>query len=83
MANIKKILMFTRISEKEGYEIYYTVAPHFIKTGNEKTMMFVFKDDEIIYVPKYVNSQFKMKQACDEFIEKQITNIYKGEEVDD
>ena len=78
-----KSITFELLSEKEGYKIYYTVAPHFIKTGNEKTMMFVFKDDEIIYVPKYVNSQFKMKQACDEFIEKQIMNIYKGEEVDD
>lgn len=32
--------------------------------------MFVMKDDEIVYLPKYVNSQFRMKQACDEFIEK-------------
>ena len=75
MANIKKILMFTKIGGKEGYEIYYTIAPHFIKTGNEKTIMFVFKDDEIIYVPKYVNSQFKMKQACDDFIEKELENV--------
>ena len=75
MANIKKILMFTKISEKERYEIYYTIAPHFIKTGNEKTIMFVFKDDEIVYVPKYVNSQFKMKQACDDFIEKELENV--------
>lgn len=72
MVNIKKILMFTRISEKEGYEIYYTVAPHFIKSGNEKTIMFVFKDDEIVYVPKYVNSQFRMKRDCEDWIEKQI-----------
>lgn len=72
MANIKKILMFTRISEKEGYEIYYTIAPHFIKSGNEKTIMFVFKDDEIVYVPKYVNSQFRMKRDCEDWIEKQI-----------
>ena len=75
MANIKKILMFTKIGEKEGYEIYYTIAPHFIKTGNEKTIMFVFKDDEVVYVPKYVNSQFKMKQACDDFIEKELENV--------
>ena len=75
MANITKIFIFTRISEKEGYEIYYTIAPHFIKTGNEKTIMFVFKDDEIVYVPKYVNSQFKMKQACDDFIEKELENV--------
>ena len=45
------------------------------KTGNEKTIMFVFKDDEIVYVPKYVNSQFKMKQACDDFIEKELENV--------
>lgn len=75
MANIKKILMFTKIGGKEGYEIYYTIAPHFIKTGNEKTIMFVFKDDEIVYVPKYVNSQSKMKQACDDFIEKELENV--------
>lgn len=75
MANIKKILMFTKIGEKEGYEIYYTIAPHFIKAGNEKTIMFVFKDDEIVYIPKYVNSQFKMKQACDDFIEKELENV--------
>ena len=75
MANIKKILMFTKIGEKERYEIYYTIAPYFIKTGNEKTIMFVFKDDEIVYVPKYVNSQFKMKQACDDFIEKELENV--------
>ena len=75
MANIKKILMFTKIDEKEGYEIYYTIAPYFIKTGNEKTIMFVFKDDEIVYVPKYVNNQFKMKQACDNFIEKELENV--------
>ena len=75
MANIKKILMFTKIGGKEGYEIYYTIAPHFIKTGNEKTIMFVFKDDEIVYVPKYVNNQFKMKQACDDFIEKELENV--------
>ena len=72
---LKKILMFTKIGGKEGYEIYYTIAPHFIKTGNEKTIMFVFKDDEIVYVPKYVNSQFKMKQACDDFIEKELENV--------
>ena len=75
MANIKKILMFTKIGGKEGYEIYYTIAPHFIKTGNEKTIMFVFKDDEIVYVPKYVNNQFKMKQACNDFIEKELENV--------
>ena len=75
MTNIKKILMFTKIGGKEGYEIYYTIAPHFIKTGNEKTIMFVFKDDEIVYVPKYVNSQFKIKQACDDFIEKELENV--------
>lgn len=75
MANIKKILMFTKIGEKERYEIYYTIAPRFIKTGNEKTIMFVFKDDEIVYVPKYVNSQSKMKQACDDFIEKELENV--------
>lgn len=34
--------------------------------------MFVLKDDEIMYVPKYIHNQFKMKQACDDFIEKEL-----------
>lgn len=72
MTNIKKILMFTKISEKERYEIYYTIASHPIKTGNEKAIMFVIKDDEIVYVPPKDISQFHMKRACDEFIEEQI-----------
>lgn len=71
----QKILTFTRINEKEGYEIYYTTASHPIKTGNEKGIMFVMKDDEIVYVPKYIHNQFKMKRACDDFVEKELENV--------
>ena len=65
-----KDLIFNLLSENNGYSIYYAVPRHNLDIGNSKTMMFVMKDDEIVYVPKYVNSQFRMKQACDEFIEK-------------
>ena len=65
-----KDLIFNLLSENNGYSIYYAIPRHNLDIGNSKTMMFVMKDDEIVYVPKYVNSQFRMKQACDEFIEK-------------
>ena len=69
MSNPKEII-FKLLSEDNEYNIYYAIPYGSIKLGNEKTIMFVIKDNEIVYVPKYVNSQFKMKQACDEFIEK-------------
>ena len=65
-----KDLIFNLLSENNSYSIYYAIPRHNLDIGNSKTMMFVMKDDEIVYVPKYVNSQFRMKQACDEFIEK-------------
>ena len=65
-----KDLIFNLLSEDDGYDIYYAIPRHNLDIGNSKTMMFVIKDNEIVYVPKYVNSQFKMKQACDEYIEK-------------
>ena len=65
-----KDLIFNLLSEDDGYAIYYVIPRHNLDIGNSKTMIFVMKDDEIVYVPKYVNSQFRMKQACDEFIEK-------------
>lgn len=71
----QKTLIFKIIDKKDGYEIYYTVVSHSIKTGNEKVIMFVLKDDEIVYVPKYIYNQFKMKQACDDFIEKELKNV--------
>ena len=74
MSNPKEII-FKLLSEDNGYNIYYAIPYGSIKLGNEKTIMFVFKDDEIVYVPKYVNSQFKMKQACDDFIEKELENV--------
>lgn len=69
MSNPKEII-FKLLSEDNGYSIYYAIPYGPIKLGNEKTIMFVIKDNEIVYIPKYVNSQFRMKQACDEFIEK-------------
>lgn len=69
MSNSKEII-FKLLSEDNGYNIYYAIPYGYIKLGNEKTIMFVIKDNEIVYVPKYVNSQFKMKQACDEYIEE-------------
>lgn len=72
---LQKTLIFKIIDKKDDYEIYYTVVSHHIKTGNEKAIMFVLKDDEIVYVPKYIHNQFKMKQACNNFIEKELENV--------
>ena len=71
MSNQKEII-FTLITEKEGYGIYYAIPTGKIKTGNEKTIMFVMKDNEIIYLPTNKRSQFHMKRACDEFIEERL-----------
>ena len=70
MMSNPKDLIFNLLSENNGYSIYYAIPRHNLDIGNSKTIMFVMKDDEIVYVPKYVNNQFRMKQACDEFIEK-------------
>ena len=72
---LQKSLTFKMIDKKDNYEIYYTVVSHSIKTGNEKTIIFVLKDDEIVFVPKYIHNQFKMKQACNDFIEKELENV--------
>lgn len=71
---MKNELIFKLIDEKKGYRIYYCIPTNSIKTGNEKSIMIVVKDAEIVYVPEYVNSQFKMKCKCDKFIEN-ITAI--------
>lgn len=72
---LQKSLTFKMIDKKDNYEIYYTVVSHSIKTGNEKAIIFVLKDDEIVFVPKYIHNQFKMKQACNDFIEKELENV--------
>lgn len=78
-----KSITFELLSEKEGYKVYYTIPKHKLDIGINKMIMFIIKDDEIVYLPTNKRSQFHMKRDCDEFIEKQIMNIYKGEEVDD
>lgn len=69
---MKSELIFKIIGEKKGYRTYYCIPTNSIKTGNEKFIMIVVKDAEIVYVPEYVNSQFKMKCKCDKFIESII-----------
>lgn len=68
--NNPKDLIFKLLSENNGYAIYYAIPRHNLDIGNSKTMMFVVKDDEIVFIPKYVSSQFKMKKECDDYIEK-------------
>ena len=69
---MKSELIFKLIGEKKGYRTYYCIPTNSIKTGNEKSIMIVVKDAEIVYVPEYINSQFKMKCKCDKFIENII-----------
>ena len=64
-------LIFDLLSEKDGYKIYYTIPKHKLDIGRTKAIMFVIKDDEIVYLPTNKRSQFHMKRACDEFIEEQ------------
>lgn len=73
--NLQQRLIFDLLSEKEGYKVYYTIPKHKLDIGINETIMFVIKNDEIVYVPKYVNSQFKMKRVCDKFIEKELENV--------
>lgn len=65
-----KDLIFNLLSEDDGYAIYYAIPRHNLDIGNNKTMMFVVKDDEIVFLPNTKRSQFHMKKECDEFIEK-------------
>lgn len=65
-------LIFDLLSEKEGYKVYYTILKHKLDIGINKTIMFVIKDDEIVYVSPKDISQFHMKIACDEFIETRL-----------
>ena len=65
-------LIFDLLSEKEGYKIYYTIPKHKLDIGINKTIIFVIKDDEIVYLPTNKRSQFHMKKACDEFIEARL-----------
>ena len=69
MSNPKEIV-FKLLNEKDGYGIYYAIPTGHIKTGNEKTVMFVIKDNIIVYIPDSNLDQFHMKRACDEFIER-------------
>ena len=77
--NNQQKLIFDLLSEKEGYKVYYTIPKHKLDIGLNKTIMFVIKDDEIVYLPTNKRSQFHMKRACDEFIEKQIMKEYKND----
>ena len=77
--DLQQQLIFNLLSKKEGYKVYYTIPKHKLDIGINKTVMFVIKDDEIVYVPPKDVSQFHMKIACDEFIEKQITKEYKND----
>ena len=77
--NNQQKLIFDLLSEKEGYKVYYTIPKHKLDIGITKTIMFVIKDDEIVYLPTNKRSQFHMKRACDEFIEKQITKEYEND----
>ena len=70
MMSNPKDLIFNLLSENNGYCIYYTIPRHNLDIGNSKTMMFVMKDDEIVFLPNTKRSQFHMKKECDEFIEK-------------
>lgn len=78
MNNQQKII-FELLSEKKGYCVYYTIPKHKLDIGINKTIMFVMKDDEIVYLPTNKRSQFHMKRACDEFIENQIMKEYEND----
>lgn len=73
--NIQQKLIFDLLSEKEGYKVYYTIPKHKLDIGINKAIMFVIKDDEIVYLPTNKRSQFHMKRDCDEFIEKELENV--------
>lgn len=77
--NLQQKLIFDLLSEKEGYKVYYTIPKHKLDIGINKTIMFVIKDDEIVYLPTNKRSQFHMKRACDEFIENQIMKEYEND----
>ena len=67
-----KDLIFNLLSENNGYGIYYAIPRHNLDIGNSKTMMFVMKDDEIVFLPNNKRSQFHMKKECDKYIEENI-----------
>ena len=67
-----KDLIFNLLSENNGYGIYYAIPRHNLDIGNRKTIMFVMKDDEIVFIPNTKRSQFHMKRECDEYIEENI-----------
>lgn len=75
--NVQQKLIFDLLTEKEGYKVYYTIPKHKLDIGITKTIMFITKDDEIVYVPPKGISQFHMKRACDEFIENQMIKEYE------
>jgi len=77
--NLQQKLIFDLLSEKKGYKVYYTIPKHKLDIGINKTIMFVMKDDEIVYLPTNKRSQFHIKRACDEFIEKQIMKEYEDD----
>lgn len=78
MSNPQKII-FELLSEKKGYCVYYGIPKHSLSI-RIKAIMFVIKDDEIVFLPNNKRSQFHMKRECDEWIEEQITKEYQGEE---
>ena len=69
MSNPKN-LIFNLLSEDDGYAIYYAIPKHNLDIGKCKTIMFVMKDDEIVYLPNTKRSQFHMKKECDEYIKE-------------
>lgn len=73
MSNPKN-LIFNLLSENNGYSIYYAIPRHNLDIGNSKAMMFVMKDDEIVFIPINKRSQFHMKKECDEYIEENIND---------
>jgi hypothetical protein len=77
MNNQQKII-FEPLSEKKGYCVYYGIPKHSLSI-RIKTIMFVIKDDEIVFLPNNKTSQFRMKKECDEFIEKQIMKEYEND----
>lgn len=73
--DLQQQLIFNLLSKKEGYKVYYTIPKYKLDIGINKTVMFVIKDDEIVYLPPKDISRFHMKQACDNFIEKELENV--------
>ena len=72
MNKMYKEITFKLLEEREGYGIYYAIPHYSIKTGSEKTIMFVMRNNNILYSPFGDISQFDKKRSCDDFIENDI-----------